>query len=242
MPTLTVRELIVWWVGCDHCPVVFVSFWLHSAGLPQENCSDALARCRFISGDWQAVDATVRKEGGTFDVILSSETVYSTESCPALARLIKSLLKPEGTAVLSNKRFYFGVGGGTRAFEAEAKKLVRPLAPLHALWHHVEQACDGASATCLPGCRVCCRAVCVVTCVCSTSPFPFCRAWSVRLSRYWKIEGPTFAKFVPCVTSCLSSRQQKAEARTQTHRHTDTQTHIQKLLHTRARAAGTTCR
>ena len=93
------------------------------AALQQENCPDALPRCAFLSGDWTAVEALLTSQGKTFDVVLSSETVYSVESCPALALIIQRLLAPGGVAVLSNKRFYFGVGGGTRAFEVEARKL-----------------------------------------------------------------------------------------------------------------------
>lgn len=78
--------------------------------------------CRFVSGDWGAVAAALSTAHESFDLVLSSETIYAVDALPALVHLIRTALAPGGVAVLANKRFYFGVGGGTRAFEAEAAR------------------------------------------------------------------------------------------------------------------------
>ena len=56
-----------------------------------------------------------------FDVILASETTYTTESCQDTAYLMLKHLKVEiGVGLVATKRFYFGVGGGADAFSKAA--------------------------------------------------------------------------------------------------------------------------
>jgi hypothetical protein len=63
------------------------------------------------------------REGGRtmvsdrFDLILASETTYTTESCLDTAFLMLRHLRVDvGVGLVATKRFYFGVGGGTDAF------------------------------------------------------------------------------------------------------------------------------
>lgn len=74
----------------------------------------------FWSGDWALLE-DCWKMTDRFDIILTSETIYATESQPKLLSLMKSLLKPCGTIFLAAKTHYFGVGGGTRQFEQLVK-------------------------------------------------------------------------------------------------------------------------
>lgn len=74
-------------------------------------------RCRFFGGDWSLVEEVLAGEGRRYDVILTSETIYSLDSQPRLYSIIKRLLKPSGNIYLAAKTHYFGVGGGTRQFE-----------------------------------------------------------------------------------------------------------------------------
>lgn len=76
---------------------------------------DALPRCRFVYGDWSDVAAVVAPL--KFDVLLTAETIYNTDYYPKLCGLILATLVPGGVCLLAAKRFYFGVGGGTRVFE-----------------------------------------------------------------------------------------------------------------------------
>jgi len=89
----------------------------------------AEARAALLAGSWEAMLAALRGGGGGeagahlrrgFDVVLSSETLYREEAHGTLAALLAALLRPGGVALLAAKRFYFGVGGGTRRFVAEA--------------------------------------------------------------------------------------------------------------------------
>jgi hypothetical protein len=54
-----------------------------------------------------------------FDLILSAETLYTAESTRALLATISSRLAPNGYALLANKRYYFGLGGGTLELEQQ---------------------------------------------------------------------------------------------------------------------------
>ncbi|XP_030831802.1 histidine protein methyltransferase 1 homolog [Strongylocentrotus purpuratus] len=74
-------------------------------------------KCHFLAGDWSLVQDLLMQEGTRYDVILTSETIYSLDSQPRLYNIIRSLLKPNGKVFLAAKTHYFGVGGGTRQFE-----------------------------------------------------------------------------------------------------------------------------
>ncbi|CAL8471510.1 g11052 [Coccomyxa elongata] len=76
-------------------------------------------RSRFFSGDWATLPTLLEKEGllGTYDIILSAETIYSLDSQQQLLSCIKQCLRPTtGQAWVAAKSYYFGVGGGTASF------------------------------------------------------------------------------------------------------------------------------
>jgi len=66
---------------------------------------------QFVAGDWSAVNATLQTK---FDVILTAETIYSTDYYERLHRLLQHALKPGGRVYVSSKSYYFGVGGGVK--------------------------------------------------------------------------------------------------------------------------------
>jgi len=86
----------------------------------------------FGNGDWLAMSDILRQKrasstlseqskplalprNGFFDCILASETTYSENSAVETAELLSRHLKPGlGVAYVSSKRYYFGVGGGTK--------------------------------------------------------------------------------------------------------------------------------
>ena len=90
-------------------------------------------RAFFVSGDWassellerllgwapaaapSAASTTPATASGKFSLILSAETVYTSEALHALHALILRTLAPGGVALCAAKRYYFGLGGGTRA-------------------------------------------------------------------------------------------------------------------------------
>lgn len=54
-----------------------------------------------------------------FDLILSAETLYRPENFEIMARLLLHRLQPgSGRAIFAQKKFYFGVGGGSAPFIA----------------------------------------------------------------------------------------------------------------------------
>lgn len=55
----------------------------------------------------------------TYDLVLSSETVYEPASLPALVSLLHST---GGQRLIAAKRVYFGVGGGIREFVQELER------------------------------------------------------------------------------------------------------------------------
>ena len=68
----------------------------------------------FLSGDWKDFPPPTR----SFDVIVSSETIYNQDSYGSLIQVIDRHLTPtSGRAFIAAKTYYFGVGGGTRSFE-----------------------------------------------------------------------------------------------------------------------------
>ncbi|KAL3152167.1 hypothetical protein ABBQ32_001259 [Trebouxia sp. C0010 RCD-2024] len=79
---------------------------------------------RYFCGDWSSLGSLLASEnlGGTYDIIISAETIYSLESQQQLFHCIKQAIKPPtGIAYIAAKTYYFGVGGGTTSF----KKLLK---------------------------------------------------------------------------------------------------------------------
>ncbi|RIA96594.1 hypothetical protein C1645_815287 [Glomus cerebriforme] len=83
------------------------------------NLLDQLKRSRFFMGDWNGLIDTINldSEQEKYDLILTSETIYNTDSLPNLYNVIKhSLKRPNGIALIAAKSIYFGVGGGVLLF------------------------------------------------------------------------------------------------------------------------------
>lgn len=70
-----------------------------------------------ISGDWKEVLLAWQGHPQQYDLIVSSETIYSNRSCILLCQFIKLTLKPQGACYVAAKSYYFGVGGGCRYLE-----------------------------------------------------------------------------------------------------------------------------
>lgn len=81
---------------------------------------------RFFSGDWSDLAPPASPDGGEgplrlrrgyYDLILTSETIYSLDSQPGLLSVLDGCLADGGEVLLAAKTHYFGVGGGLRQFE-----------------------------------------------------------------------------------------------------------------------------
>lgn len=64
---------------------------------------------RFSYGAWKSIDKK-------YDYVLTSETVYRTESIPPLVDLIQSASNSQAVILVASKGIYFGVGGGVKEF------------------------------------------------------------------------------------------------------------------------------
>lgn len=86
----------------------------NGTGSKNENGNEG--RFKFFSGDWNGL-ASALEPVDRYDLILTSETIYSLESQPKLLSVLKEL-SMEGTGVVyvAAKTLYFGVGGGTDSF------------------------------------------------------------------------------------------------------------------------------
>ncbi|CAN0911287.1 Histidine protein methyltransferase 1 homolog [Linum grandiflorum] len=90
---------------------------------------------RYFAGDWSQVhqclphvhSGTENSSGESpvydYDVILMAETIYAVSAQPSLYELVKKCVKrPGGVVYMSAKKYYFGVGGGTRQFLSMVEK------------------------------------------------------------------------------------------------------------------------
>ncbi|KAG1779336.1 hypothetical protein EV702DRAFT_1087498 [Suillus placidus] len=76
---------------------------------------------RFFSGSWDTFD--LRTSGGSYNLVLTSETIYRMESLPSLTAIMHGACNTEGPKGVDNylclvaaKVLYFGVGGGVAEF------------------------------------------------------------------------------------------------------------------------------
>ncbi|MES1920045.1 hypothetical protein MHBO_001771 [Bonamia ostreae] len=71
-----------------------------------------------VAGDWSNKKFLGKLKKNKFDVILTSETIYTPKNEKLVIKWIHKLLKRNGTAFVSAKRFYFGTGGSFLSFKA----------------------------------------------------------------------------------------------------------------------------
>lgn len=76
---------------------------------------------RFFSGSWDTFD--LQKSCGSYNLVVTSETIYRMESLPSLAAIMRGACNTEGPrgvddylCLVAAKVLYFGVGGGVAEF------------------------------------------------------------------------------------------------------------------------------
>lgn len=77
------------------------------------NCEEKLKVCKYYSGDWKSF---TEFNDETYDLILTSETIYNVNNYMKLIKLFEKKLKPSGCILLIAKNYYFGVGGSISEF------------------------------------------------------------------------------------------------------------------------------
>jgi hypothetical protein len=104
----------------------------------QHECASAL----FVDGDFESAghllgESDASNDMWPFDCILSSETIYNTESARQLLNCCDLCLSKSGVVLIAAKSYYFGVGGSTSAF----KRLIDQ--DMRFLWTLVYRVDDG---------------------------------------------------------------------------------------------------
>eukprot|EP01080_Neovahlkampfia_damariscottae_P012012 gene12012-5412_t len=80
----------------------------------QINCNeDEIKNATFYSGDWRLLSNYIEEK---YDVILTTDTLYSVDSHEILLDFIVKRLKKDGVCFIAAKNYYFGVGGGVLSF------------------------------------------------------------------------------------------------------------------------------
>ncbi|KAJ3376923.1 Histidine protein methyltransferase 1 [Chytriomyces hyalinus] len=69
--------------------------------------------CRFFAGDWGSLNSNGLEQ---YDLILTSETIYSTEAHAKLHDVMKRSLKRDGRVLIAAKKTYFGCSGDLQQF------------------------------------------------------------------------------------------------------------------------------
>ncbi|CAH0398430.1 unnamed protein product [Chilo suppressalis] len=82
----------------------------------EEERNERVKKCFFYSGDWASFNKTLDKTT-SYDLILTSETIYNETNYGKLIKLFEQRLTANGSIYVAAKTCYFGVGGGIRQFE-----------------------------------------------------------------------------------------------------------------------------
>lgn len=87
---------------------------LRDVTIPNLTTNTTNVPARYFAGGWKTLPNILQRR---FDIILSADTIYATEQCNSLAECICRSLEVGGLALIAAKKYYFGVGGGTAAFQ-----------------------------------------------------------------------------------------------------------------------------
>ena len=107
---------------------------------PSEYVLGMINKCSFFSGDWSEFSRLMHSmelHPPLYDIVLTSETIYSTSSQSKLLDILKQFTSPNGVILLAAKSHYFGVGGSVLMF----KELVRLDGTLE--YSVVKEFCNG---------------------------------------------------------------------------------------------------
>lgn len=80
----------------------------------------AAGKVRYFSGPWSGLSPLLEPQ--TYNLILTSETIYDSSYRPSLLDLMEHALAPTGQILLAAKRNYFGLSGGLFGFLEEVER------------------------------------------------------------------------------------------------------------------------
>nr|SVE75980.1 EOG090X0C09 [Daphnia hispanica] len=82
------------------------------------NDPDVKSKTKFLAGDWGSLHHKLK----SYDMILTSETIYNPENYEKLIKIFEETIKKTGVIYVAAKHFYFGVGGNVFEFEKLLRK------------------------------------------------------------------------------------------------------------------------
>lgn len=98
---------------------------LHDFDIDTDSCDEKLqhfiskylSNFVYLYGDWSDVCQELVQDQVKFQLIVTSETIYSEANySKLLAIFTRCLAQPDGQVLVASKSHYFGVGGGTFMF------------------------------------------------------------------------------------------------------------------------------
>lgn len=98
---------------------------------------------RFYSGAWSKFPTSLTPAGAPIDVVLTSETIYSLKSLPALVDLLHRYTSRASNTgatpvcLIAAKVIYFGVGGGVELFKQHAAAKAARITTVKSITHGV---------------------------------------------------------------------------------------------------------
>ncbi|KAJ2722090.1 hypothetical protein GGI07_003532 [Coemansia sp. Benny D115] len=108
--------------------------------------SDVATRCEFVAGDWAAIEQELRRQGRehTFDLVLTSETIYDTDSYRKLHDLLACVLAQPGaqrapSVLVAAKSIYFGLSGSVLTFKQYVQS--RGVFSVECVWQSGDSMC-----------------------------------------------------------------------------------------------------
>ncbi len=75
--------------------------------------------CDFYCGDWSGLEELL--PASSFDLILTSETIYRVSNYRVLLGVFAHALTPKGRVLVAAKDYYFGLGGSVEEFSSVAR-------------------------------------------------------------------------------------------------------------------------
>jgi len=98
--------------------VIEQTTWPNIIRNSNNNSNYNIKNCKCYSGDWESLSLSrLKNENDLFGLILSAETLYTSNHCKKIYDMLIKHLDKNGLALIATKRYYFGVGGGSLELE-----------------------------------------------------------------------------------------------------------------------------
>lgn len=100
--------------------VIEQTTWPNIIKNSNNNSNYDIKNCKCYSGDWTSLSLILKNENDhpmPFSLILSAETLYTSNHCKKIFDMLNKHLDKNGLALIATKKYYFGVRGGSMELE-----------------------------------------------------------------------------------------------------------------------------